>query len=102
MYDPLTETCTIARADHPAPVVVRPDGTVDHPDTPAGPWLGSTDVPTAKAAAAGTNPASSVSEPSSATTSRRLPTSMPASTIKKVTFETAAAVGCRACALSAA
>ncbi|MGW4655829.1 SpoIIE family protein phosphatase [Streptomyces sp. NPDC004279] len=43
VYDPLTRMCTVARAGHPAPVVVHPDGTVDRPDTPAGPGLGSTD-----------------------------------------------------------
>lgn len=43
VYDPLTRTCTAARAGYPAPVVVRPDGTFDRLDAPAGPALGSTD-----------------------------------------------------------
>lgn len=43
VYDPLTSTCTIARAGHPGPVTVQPDGTVDQPETPPGPRLGSTD-----------------------------------------------------------
>ncbi|MEU8588892.1 SpoIIE family protein phosphatase [Streptomyces sp. NPDC048664] len=44
VYDPLTRICTAARAGYPAPVVVRPDGTVESPDTPAGPALGSADL----------------------------------------------------------
>jgi anti-sigma regulatory factor (Ser/Thr protein kinase) len=43
VYDPLARICTIARAGHPGPVVIRPDGTVDQPDTSPGPGLGSTD-----------------------------------------------------------
>ncbi|MGW7427547.1 SpoIIE family protein phosphatase [Streptomyces sp. NPDC054813] len=43
VYDPLTRICTVAWAGHPAPVIVHPDGTLDHPDTPPGPRLGSTD-----------------------------------------------------------
>ncbi|MER7841947.1 SpoIIE family protein phosphatase [Streptomyces sp. NPDC096040] len=43
VYDPLTRTCTIARAGHPGPVIAQPDGTVDRPDTSPGPRLGSTD-----------------------------------------------------------
>ncbi|MFF1906506.1 SpoIIE family protein phosphatase [Kitasatospora sp. NPDC058218] len=44
VYDPLTHSCTAARAGgQPAPVIVRPDGTVDVPDIPAGPPLGGTD-----------------------------------------------------------
>ncbi|WP_406439207.1 SpoIIE family protein phosphatase [Streptomyces sp. NBC_01613] len=41
IYDPLTRTCTFARAGHPAPVIARPDGTTDIPDSPTGPLLGS-------------------------------------------------------------
>jgi PAS domain S-box-containing protein len=43
VYDPLADAVTVARAGHPAPVIVRPDGTVDQPDTAPGPLLGSTD-----------------------------------------------------------
>ncbi|MEU6341189.1 SpoIIE family protein phosphatase [Streptomyces sp. NPDC046977] len=42
VYDPLTRMCTIARSGHLAPVVVRPDGTAEIPDIPAGPPLGVT------------------------------------------------------------
>ncbi|GAA3109486.1 SpoIIE family protein phosphatase [Streptomyces echinatus] len=40
VYDPVTEICTMARAGHPQPVVVRPDGTVTCPDVPASAPLG--------------------------------------------------------------
>jgi GAF domain-containing protein/anti-sigma regulatory factor (Ser/Thr protein kinase) len=40
IYDPVTGTCTVARAGHPDPVVVRPDGTVDCPGVPASAPLG--------------------------------------------------------------
>ncbi|OLZ74172.1 protein phosphatase [Streptomyces sp. IMTB 2501] len=43
VYDPLSLTCTVAAAGHPAPVAVRPDGTVAHVGTTTGPQLGSTD-----------------------------------------------------------
>lgn len=43
VYDPLIRTCTVARAGYPAPLVVLPDGGIDHPDTSAGPRLGSGD-----------------------------------------------------------
>ncbi|WP_275427326.1 SpoIIE family protein phosphatase [Streptomyces sp. NEAU-S7GS2] len=44
LYDPLTRTCTIANAGHPAPLAVWPDGTAaEIPDLPAGPQLGSPD-----------------------------------------------------------
>ncbi|MDX3076730.1 SpoIIE family protein phosphatase [Streptomyces sp. MI02-7b] len=42
VYDPLTRMCTVARAGHLAPVVARPDGTVEIPDIPVGPPLGVT------------------------------------------------------------
>ncbi|WP_406435901.1 SpoIIE family protein phosphatase [Streptomyces sp. NBC_00631] len=42
VYDPISLTCTVATAGHPAPVVVRPDRTITCPE-PSGPWLGSTD-----------------------------------------------------------
>ncbi|GGN51653.1 histidine kinase [Streptomyces albiflavescens] len=40
VYDPVAEACTMARAGHPEPVVVRPDGTVTCPDVPASAPLG--------------------------------------------------------------
>ncbi|MFF7970367.1 SpoIIE family protein phosphatase [Streptomyces sp. NPDC007905] len=40
VYDPVTGTCTVARAGHPAPVVVRPDGTVTCPGVPVSAPLG--------------------------------------------------------------
>ncbi|MFF4039477.1 SpoIIE family protein phosphatase [Streptomyces sp. NPDC001816] len=40
VYDPVTEVCTVARAGHPEPVLVRPDGTVTCPDVPASAPLG--------------------------------------------------------------
>ncbi|UGY94912.1 HAD-IA family hydrolase [Streptomyces gobiensis] len=45
VYDPVTRRCTLARAGHPAPAVVRPDGAVDFPDLPAGPPLGLGSLP---------------------------------------------------------
>ncbi|MFG2525473.1 SpoIIE family protein phosphatase [Streptomyces sp. NPDC048527] len=40
IYDPVTGVCTTARAGHPGPAVVRPDGTVTSPEMPASPPLG--------------------------------------------------------------
>ncbi|MFF4399983.1 SpoIIE family protein phosphatase [Streptomyces sp. NPDC001480] len=40
IYDPVSGTCTVARAGHPDPVVVRPDGTVVCPEVPASAPLG--------------------------------------------------------------
>ncbi|MFF5013506.1 SpoIIE family protein phosphatase [Streptomyces sp. NPDC001165] len=40
VYDPVTEACTMARAGHPEPVLVRPDGTVTCPEVPASAPLG--------------------------------------------------------------
>ncbi|MEU6089817.1 SpoIIE family protein phosphatase [Streptomyces sp. NPDC047085] len=40
VYDPVTQACTMARAGHPEPVVVRPDGTVVCPGVPASAPLG--------------------------------------------------------------
>ncbi|MEW2511899.1 SpoIIE family protein phosphatase [Streptomyces sp. NPDC046870] len=40
VYDPVVETCTMARAGHPEPVVVRPDGTVTCAGVPASAPLG--------------------------------------------------------------
>ncbi|MER5357425.1 SpoIIE family protein phosphatase [Streptomyces sp. NPDC002785] len=43
VYDPFSRTCTIARAGHPAPVLVTPDGTTTTLDVPEGPPLFSAD-----------------------------------------------------------
>ncbi|MFD8420711.1 SpoIIE family protein phosphatase [Streptomyces sp. NPDC059668] len=40
VYDPATRRCAMARAGHPPPVVVSPDGHVRFPELPAGPPLG--------------------------------------------------------------
>ncbi|MGW1751993.1 SpoIIE family protein phosphatase [Streptomyces sp. NPDC002092] len=40
VYDPVTRRCTMARAGHPPPVVLAPDGQVSFPEPPAGPPLG--------------------------------------------------------------
>ena len=40
VYDPITRRCSLARAGHPPPAIVRPDGTVTFADLPAGPPLG--------------------------------------------------------------
>ncbi|GAA2349874.1 SpoIIE family protein phosphatase/ATP-binding protein [Streptomyces violaceusniger] len=40
IYDPVSGRCTLARAGHPGPTVVYPDGTVSEPDVPASPPLG--------------------------------------------------------------
>ncbi|MET9958526.1 SpoIIE family protein phosphatase [Streptomyces sp. NPDC006326] len=40
VYDAVTQRCTMARAGHVPPAVVRPDGTVEIPDLPAGAPLG--------------------------------------------------------------
>ncbi|MEU0442654.1 MULTISPECIES: SpoIIE family protein phosphatase [unclassified Streptomyces] len=40
VYDPVSRRCAMARAGHPPPVVVEPDGRVRFPAPPAGPPLG--------------------------------------------------------------
>ncbi|MFE7793298.1 SpoIIE family protein phosphatase [Streptomyces sp. NPDC057460] len=40
VYDPVTRRCTIARAGHPPPAIIDPDGHVTFPDLPAGTPLG--------------------------------------------------------------
>jgi PAS domain S-box-containing protein len=45
VYDPVSGTCTLARAGHPPPVLVRPDGTAQVVDVPAGPPLGLGSLP---------------------------------------------------------
>ncbi|MEV5778869.1 SpoIIE family protein phosphatase [Streptomyces antimycoticus] len=43
IYDPLSRTCSIARAGHPPPVLVHLEGTTEILDVPNGPPLGSAD-----------------------------------------------------------
>jgi anti-sigma regulatory factor (Ser/Thr protein kinase) len=45
VYDPVTQRCTMARAGHLPPALVRPDGTVTFPDLPTGPPLGLGTLP---------------------------------------------------------
>ncbi|MFB7510145.1 SpoIIE family protein phosphatase, partial [Streptomyces broussonetiae] len=45
IYDPVTRRCTMARAGHLAPALVRPDGSVTFADLPAGPPLGIGGMP---------------------------------------------------------
>ena len=45
VYDPVSRRCTLARAGHPPPAVVHPDGTVEYPSLPAGPPLGLAGMP---------------------------------------------------------
>ncbi|MDX3642903.1 SpoIIE family protein phosphatase [Streptomyces sp. MB09-02B] len=45
VYDPVSRRCTLARAGHPPPVVVGPDGTARLLDIPAGPPLGLGGLP---------------------------------------------------------
>jgi PAS domain S-box-containing protein len=45
IYDPVSRYCTLARAGHPAPAVVRAQGTVEFLDLPPGPMLGVGGLP---------------------------------------------------------
>ncbi|MES4905397.1 MULTISPECIES: SpoIIE family protein phosphatase [unclassified Streptomyces] len=45
IYDPVTRRCTMARAGHPEPALVTPDGEVTFPSLPAGPPLGLGSLP---------------------------------------------------------
>ncbi|MFF7161673.1 SpoIIE family protein phosphatase [Streptomyces sp. NPDC008086] len=45
VYDPISQRCTLARAGHPLPAVVSPEGTADLVDLPAGPPLGLGGLP---------------------------------------------------------
>jgi anti-sigma regulatory factor (Ser/Thr protein kinase) len=45
VYDPVSRRCTVARAGHPPPAVVTPDGTARFLDVPAGPPLGLGGLP---------------------------------------------------------
>ncbi|MFJ5270848.1 SpoIIE family protein phosphatase [Streptomyces sp. NPDC088358] len=40
VYDPVTRRCTMARAGHPPPVIIDPQGRITFPDMPAGTPLG--------------------------------------------------------------
>lgn len=41
VYDPFSETCVVASAGHPAPLVVDPEGTASVAEVPVGPLLGA-------------------------------------------------------------
>jgi PAS domain S-box-containing protein len=45
VYDPVSRCCSLARAGHPPPAVVAPDGTAEFLDLPAGPPLGLGGLP---------------------------------------------------------
>ncbi|MET9761990.1 SpoIIE family protein phosphatase [Streptomyces sp. NPDC006372] len=45
VYDPVSRHCTLARAGHPVPALVLPDGTARYLDLPAGPPLGLGGMP---------------------------------------------------------
>ncbi|MDQ0584962.1 SpoIIE family protein phosphatase [Streptomyces rishiriensis] len=45
VYDPVSRRCTLARAGHPAPVVLRPNGAARVVELPAGPALGLGGLP---------------------------------------------------------
>ncbi|GAA0476995.1 SpoIIE family protein phosphatase [Streptomyces sp. NPDC046215] len=45
VYDPTSQQCALARAGHPPPALVGPDGTVTFPDLPAGQPLGLGGLP---------------------------------------------------------
>ncbi|MFE6775178.1 SpoIIE family protein phosphatase [Streptomyces sp. NPDC057702] len=45
IYDPVECRCVMARAGHPPPLLVHPDGAVEVPDVPAGLPLGVTGLP---------------------------------------------------------
>ncbi|MCH0568437.1 HAD-IA family hydrolase [Streptomyces sp. MUM 136J] len=45
VYDPVSRCCTTARAGHPAPAIVSPDGTVRFTESPQGPPLGVGGLP---------------------------------------------------------
>nr|WP_241833109.1 SpoIIE family protein phosphatase [Streptomyces caatingaensis] len=45
VYDPVSGVCSLARAGHPLPALVAPDGSVEFPELPAGPPLGLGGLP---------------------------------------------------------
>ncbi|MFI1964280.1 SpoIIE family protein phosphatase [Streptomyces pathocidini] len=45
VYDPASRRCAMARAGHPEPALVHPDGSVEFPELPGGPPLGLGGLP---------------------------------------------------------
>ncbi|MBU7596760.1 SpoIIE family protein phosphatase [Streptomyces sp. P38-E01] len=45
IYDPVTRRCTMARAGHHQPAILRPDGTAEFAEVPGGPPLGLGGMP---------------------------------------------------------
>ncbi|MGC9495972.1 SpoIIE family protein phosphatase [Streptomyces sp. WG7] len=45
IYDPVSGSCVMARAGHPPPALIRPDGRVEFPEVPVGPPLGLGGLP---------------------------------------------------------
>ena len=45
LYDSTTQICSLARAGHPPPALIHPDGTVHFPEMAADPPLGAADPP---------------------------------------------------------
>jgi GAF domain-containing protein/anti-sigma regulatory factor (Ser/Thr protein kinase) len=45
VYDPISRCCSLARAGHPVPAVMAPDGTAEFLDLPTGPPLGLGGLP---------------------------------------------------------
>ncbi|MCZ4513311.1 SpoIIE family protein phosphatase [Streptomyces sp. ActVer] len=45
VYDPVTRVCTLARAGHPPPLMLRPNGSPEEIDVPPGPPLGLGGLP---------------------------------------------------------
>lgn len=45
VYDPISRRCSMARAGHPPPALIRPDGSVEFLELPAGPPLGVGGLP---------------------------------------------------------
>jgi PAS domain S-box-containing protein len=45
VYDPANRVCTLARAGHPPPILVTPEGRATIPDTPVGPLIGTDTSP---------------------------------------------------------
>ncbi|MFE0678534.1 SpoIIE family protein phosphatase [Streptomyces sp. NPDC058867] len=45
VYDPVSRRCAVARAGHPPPAVIAPDGSVEYPEVPVGPPLGLGGLP---------------------------------------------------------
>lgn len=45
VYDPVSRRCSLARAGHPVPALVTPDGAISFLDLPAGPPLGLGGLP---------------------------------------------------------